>query len=64
MLTINTSQTNLIIDVFQSDGKKVLMQKTTNYNTVLNFSRMANGIYYLVAEKDGKVLFTKTILKQ
>ena len=63
-LIIHTTTPGLTVHIFESGGKNVLTQRILNNTTILNFSSLAKGMYYLVAEKEGKLVYTKKILKQ
>ncbi len=63
-LTVYSKEKDLLLHIFDNAGKNLLTQKINNYTTLINFSSFANGMYYLIAEKDGKPLYIRKIVKQ
>jgi hypothetical protein len=54
-----------VIDVFDTNGQKVLTQKVSDNNSTLNISKLSKGVYFIrVSKKDGTFVSQKKFIKE
>ena len=64
VIHIYADQKSLMVSLYENGGRKVLTQLVTNGTTDINISRLAKGVYVLIAEKDGVQMEAKKFVKQ
>lgn len=55
---------NVLVDIYNIIGEKVLSNKLENIQTTINLESLKNGIYYVKISRDNTILYQTKLVKQ